>query len=82
MEYSDNLLKNTTICHESIIYNIILECPECSQKGEFRISENDYPFMIKLDTYIDCINGRFEISMIDNMNARIAYLNYNHIFEH
>jgi len=30
-------------------YNVPLTCLKCGQKGILRISENDYPFMRKLD---------------------------------
>ena len=39
---------------------IEITCPQCAQKGQLDVSENDYPFMKKLNRTIDRIQGNFE----------------------
>ncbi len=62
-------------------YNIELKCPECGQAGTFRVSENDYPFMRKLDREMTCIEGEFEVSMVNDNTAKIKCKKCNKEFE-
>ncbi len=62
-------------------YNIELKCPECGQSGTFRVSENDYSFMRKLDRDVTCVEGEFEASMVSDSTARIKCKKCNNEFE-
>ena len=44
-------------------YEVAVKCSACNNEGILHISENDYPFMKKLDTKIDSVEG--------NISARI-----------
>ena len=44
-------------------YEVVVKCLKCNTQGVLHISENDYPFMRKLDTEIDSVEG--------NISARI-----------
>ena len=52
-------------------YNSSIECPKCKQSGVLKVTENDYPFMRKLDRSVTCAEGDFDASMIDDSNAKI-----------
>lgn len=43
-------------------YTVALECNNCGQKGALSVSENDYPFMKRLDFSVDEIEGCFSVS--------------------
>ncbi len=43
-------------------YSVKLECKNCGEKGSMDVSENDYPFMKRLDFSVDAIEGRFDVS--------------------
>ncbi|MFT6908732.1 MAG: ribosomal protein S27E [Oleiphilaceae bacterium] len=62
-------------------YSISIECPECGQKGTCRVSENDYPFMKKLDRSISCTDDNFETSMFNDSDAQIICKNCDHKFK-
>ena len=62
-------------------YDIKIKCPNCGQEGEFRVSENDYAFMRKLDRDVTCISGDFETSMINDTKTKIKCKKCGHIFE-
>ena len=42
-------------------YNIDIMCPKCGAMATARISENDYPFMSKLDREIISVSDNFKI---------------------
>ena len=44
-------------------YEKKVSCPQCHGKGVIFISENDYPFMKKLDKNIDSIEGEFDAKL-------------------
>lgn len=44
-------------------YTVDVTCPKCGEKGLLHISENDYPFMRRLDKKIDSIEGNFSGKM-------------------
>ena len=55
-------------------YTMPMNCPnkECNQKGEFKISENDYPFMRSLDRDVHCIKGEFSVKMVSDSDAEVT----------
>lgn len=40
-------------------------CPKCHTKGTVRYSDNDYPFMKRLDREIDSVEGEFSARVLD-----------------
>lgn len=40
-------------------YDVNITCPKCGQKGVLHVSENDYPFMRRLDKTVDSVDGNF-----------------------
>lgn len=40
-------------------YDVNITCPKCGQKGVLHLSENDYPFMRRLDKTVDSVDGNF-----------------------
>ena len=53
-------------------YNVEIKCPNCGQTGILRVSENDYPFMRKLDRDVSVTQGEFESKMINENDAEIS----------
>ena len=53
-------------------YNVEIDCPECGQTGTLRVSENDYPFMRKLDRDVCVTQGDFEAKMLNENDAEIV----------
>jgi len=44
-------------------YTRPIKCPKCDLNGILYVSENDYPFMNKLDRCIYKIDGNFSVSV-------------------
>lgn len=44
-------------------YTVNIACPKCGEKGVLHVSENDYPFMRRLDKTIDSVEGNFSAKM-------------------
>lgn len=40
-------------------YDVNMTCPKCGEKGVLHVSENDYPFMKRLDKTVDSVEGNF-----------------------
>lgn len=40
-------------------YDVNVNCPKCGEKGMLQVSENDYPFMRRLDKTVDSMDGNF-----------------------
>lgn len=55
-------------------------CPKCSNEGTLHVSENDYPFMKKLDRHIDSIEGNFKAEMRSDFDANVICGNCGEIF--
>jgi ssDNA-binding Zn-finger/Zn-ribbon topoisomerase 1 len=62
-------------------YNISTKCPKCGQEGVLRISENDYPFMRRLDRNISCVSGEFGTFMVNDFDAQITCYKCNHVYK-
>jgi len=62
-------------------YNASIECANCKQLGTLRVSENDYAFMSRLDRSVTCTEGYFEVTMINDSDAKIKCKNCGHEFE-
>jgi ssDNA-binding Zn-finger/Zn-ribbon topoisomerase 1 len=52
-------------------YNASIKCPNCGQSGTLEVSENDYPFMRRLDRNVMCTEGEFNAAMVNDRNANI-----------
>ena len=44
-------------------YDMNVTCPKCSKKGVLHVSENDYPFMNRLDKAVDSVDGNFTVNI-------------------
>jgi len=55
-------------------YPAPIKCDECNQEGVLTISENDYPFMKKLDRAVKVKTGNFEANMVDDNDAQVTCL--------
>ena len=62
-------------------YNAAIECPNCKQSGTLRVSENDYPFMRKLDRSVQCSEGDFEAKMVNESDAEVTCKKCGHVFK-
>jgi endogenous inhibitor of DNA gyrase (YacG/DUF329 family) len=62
-------------------YEVSIECPQCGQTGTLKVSENDYPFMRKLNRAVDCKEGEFDVNMINDSDANITCKKCNHNFK-
>ena len=62
-------------------YNVSIECSKCKQTGTLRVSENDYPFMRNLDRSVICTEGDFDVSMINDNDAKIICKKCNYDFQ-
>ena len=61
-------------------YPAPIKCGKCNQEGVLTISENDYPFMKKLDRSIKVKTGEFEAHMINDDDAQVTCLQCNNNF--
>ncbi len=52
-------------------YTIKIKCPKCSEEGVLHISEDDYPFMKKLNRDIDKVEGKFTAVMCGEFKIEI-----------
>ena len=52
-------------------YNVSIACPNCGQAGALKVSENDYPFMRKLDRNVTCVEGEFDAAMVNDNDAKV-----------
>jgi hypothetical protein len=52
-------------------YNVSIICPNCGQSGTLKVSENDYPFMRRLDRDVMCTEGEFDATMVSEHDAKI-----------
>jgi ssDNA-binding Zn-finger/Zn-ribbon topoisomerase 1 len=52
-------------------YNVSIKCPNCGQSGILKVSENDYPFMRRLDRDVRCTEGEFDAAMVNDQDAKI-----------
>ena len=53
-------------------YTRNIECTNCGAKGLLHISENDYPFMKRLDREVDKVIGEFVANMQGDRDIRIT----------
>lgn len=53
-------------------YDASIECADCRQSGALRVSENDYPFMRKLNRSIQCAEGDFEAKIVNDSEAIVT----------
>jgi ribosomal protein S27E len=61
-------------------YQWTIKCPKCENSGVLHISENDYPFMRRLDRNIDSVEGNFTAKMIDDSDAKVTCANCGEVF--
>lgn len=55
-------------------YTREIECPNCKEKGELYISEDDYPFMRNLHRSVDGTDGGFNAHMHDEYKIAVSYI--------
>ena len=60
-------------------YTLKIECPNCHEKGMLHLSENDYPFMKKLDTTLKHVEGNFKAKVVKDDNVRVTCNNCGEI---
>lgn len=60
------------------INNIV--CPKCGETGMLHISENDYPFMRKLDKQVDSVEGNFTAKMSGESDIKVTCGNCGEVF--
>lgn len=53
-------------------YEKNVTCPHCNEKGVILISENDYPFMKRLDKCVDSVDGEFEAKVLDDCKVEVT----------
>lgn len=53
-------------------YEKNVTCPQCNEKGVIHISENDYPFMKRLDKSIDFVEGEFDAKVSDDSRLEVT----------
>jgi len=53
-------------------YKIDVICPKCGEKGVLHVSENDYPFMRRLDKAIDSVEGNFSANMLSESDIQLT----------
>jgi len=52
-------------------YDVSVTCPKCGEKGVLHISENDYPFMRRLDKEVDSVDGNFSAKVINDSDVSL-----------
>lgn len=52
-------------------YTINFKCPKCSEKGVLHLSEDDYPFMKRLNREVDDVEGKFSASMDGELDIKV-----------
>ena len=58
-------------------YNVKLDCSNCNETGILKVSENDYPFMSKLDREICSVSENFEANLQSDEKVLIKCLSCN-----
>ncbi len=53
-------------------YDINVTCQKCGEKGVLHVSENDYPFMRRLDKTIDSVDGNFTVKIIGESDVSLT----------
>ena len=53
-------------------YTIKIKCPNCKGEGRLFISENDYPFMKKLNRKVEDVKGNFTASMASEESIKVV----------
>jgi len=61
-------------------YTTPIECPKCKEKGVLHLSENDYPFMRKLNRKLDRIDGRFSATTQGDLAITVSCKACGHEF--
>ena len=62
-------------------YQWTIKCPKCEKSGVLHISENDYPFMKRLDRNIDSVKGNFIAKIQDDSDASVTCGNCGEVFK-
>ena len=53
-------------------YAVKVECSDCGVTGRVHLSENDYPFMSRVDREIDSVDGEFSASLPDAFSVLVT----------
>ena len=53
-------------------YEKTVSCHQCNEKGVIHISENDYPFMKRLDKSIDSVEGEFDAKISGDTHLEVT----------
>jgi len=61
-------------------YDIEVQCSKCGTQGLLNVSENDYPFMRKLDRQVRSADSDFDIKMLDDSDFDLTCKNCSEKF--